>query len=97
MLRELRSWPMLDGYRGAAPLNVSALCGIVAKISALAIAEPMISELDLNPVIVRADGEGCVAVDARIITSTVPVATHQADSRPEAPPGAQAHRCRGRV
>ena len=38
------------------------------------------------------DGNGCVAVDARIITWYAP-----APATPEAPPGAQPHRCRGRV
>ena len=68
MLRGLRSWPLLDGYRGSSRLDVAALCDVIAKIATLALEVPSIRELDLNPVIVGRDGEGCVVVDARIIT-----------------------------
>ena len=71
MLQKLRSWPLLDGYRGAATLDAPALCDLIVKVSALALDDPTIVELDLNPVILRARGQGCLAVDARIITGPV--------------------------
>lgn len=72
MLGELRSWPLLDGYRGARRLDVDALCDVIVRLSALALDDPSIAELDLNPVLLGADGEGCVVVDARVITRPVP-------------------------
>lgn len=68
MLRELRSFPLLDGYRGAAPVDRAALIDLMAGLSDFALAHPFISELELNPVIVRQ--EGAVAVDALLLLDT---------------------------
>jgi acyl-CoA synthetase (NDP forming) len=64
MLRELRTFPLLDGFRGAAPADVAAVEQIIQRVAALAAAHPEIAELDCNPVIVGPDG--AVIVDARI-------------------------------
>jgi acetate---CoA ligase (ADP-forming) len=64
MIRSLRTFPLLDGYRGAPRADVAALEDVLIRISALAAAHPEIAELDCNPVIVSADG--AVAVDARV-------------------------------
>jgi acyl-CoA synthetase (NDP forming) len=64
MLRSLRTFPLLDGFRGAPPADLAAVTGIVVRASALAAAHPAVVELDLNPVI--ATGDGAVVVDARI-------------------------------
>ncbi len=69
MLRELRSFPLLDGYRGAPRLAVAALEDVLLRISALAEDHPQIAELDSNPVIVTESG--AVAVDARIRVENV--------------------------
>ena len=73
MIRSLRTFPLLDGFRGAPPADVAAVAGIVVRASALATAHPAVAELDLNPVI--ATGDGAVVVDARIrIEQPLPVA-----------------------
>jgi acyl-CoA synthetase (NDP forming) len=64
MIRELRSAPLLLGYRGAAGSDVSAVEDLLQRIGTLADEVPEIAELDLNPVIVRPDG--LLAVDAKI-------------------------------
>jgi acyl-CoA synthetase (NDP forming) len=64
MVRELRSAPLLLGYRGAAPADVAAVEDLLQRIATLADEVPEIAELDLNPVIVGVDG--LVAVDAKI-------------------------------
>ncbi len=64
MLQELRSFPLLDGYRGAPPLAVCALEDVLLRISALAEDHPQIAELDSNPVIVTE--YAAIVVDARI-------------------------------
>lgn len=66
MLRELRSWPLLEGYRGAAPHDVAAACELVAAVSRLTQARPDVVELDLNPVFVGKRGGGAVGADVRI-------------------------------
>jgi acyl-CoA synthetase (NDP forming) len=64
MVRELRSFPLLDGYRRGPPRAVAALEDVLLRISALADSHPEIAELDCNPVIVTTDG--AVVVDARV-------------------------------
>ncbi|HLW47189.1 MAG TPA: acetate--CoA ligase family protein [bacterium] len=62
----LRLWPVLSGARGRPPLDVDRLADIASRISVLAadLGERLI-ELDVNPIVVRAAGEGAVAVDCR--------------------------------
>ncbi|MFN7645835.1 MAG: acetate--CoA ligase family protein [Burkholderiales bacterium] len=66
-LRRLRIAPLLDGVRGEPPMDVEAFCRAAAAVGTL-IADPAagIASLDVNPVIVGARGEGCVAVDALV-------------------------------
>jgi acyl-CoA synthetase (NDP forming) len=64
MVRSLKTFPLLDGYRGAAVADVGALEDVLLRVSALVEAHPEVIEMDLNPVIVHA--AGAVAVDARI-------------------------------
>jgi len=64
MVRALRTFPLLDGYRGAPRADVAALEDVVARVGALAAAHAGIAELDLNPVVVSP--RGAVAVDARV-------------------------------
>jgi acetyl coenzyme A synthetase (ADP forming)-like protein len=66
MLDELRGKPLFDGFRGGPPADRAALIDIVLRVSALVEIVPELVELDLNPVIVLAPGEGAVAVDVRM-------------------------------
>ena len=63
LLRRLKGWPLLDGFRGAAPVDLTALAQAIARLSdaARALADDL-DELEINPLIARADG--VVAVDA---------------------------------
>jgi acyl-CoA synthetase (NDP forming) len=64
MIRELSTFPLLDGYRGAQPADVGALEDLLMRISALVTDHPAIAELDCNPVVVGP--EGAAIVDMRI-------------------------------
>ena len=64
MVRALRTFPLLDGYRGEARADVDALEDVLVRIAALAAAHPEIAELDCNPVLVGP--EGATVVDARV-------------------------------
>ncbi|HUG05873.1 MAG TPA: acetate--CoA ligase family protein [Candidatus Limnocylindria bacterium] len=64
MIRSLRTFPLLDGYRGAPKGDVRALEDVVLRLGAMADAHPEIAELDANPVIVSPGGASIV--DARI-------------------------------
>jgi acyl-CoA synthetase (NDP forming) len=64
MVRELRAFPLLTGYRGAGRSDIGALEELVLRVAAMAHAHPQIVELDCNPVTVSA--RGAVVVDARM-------------------------------
>ena len=64
MVRSLKTFPQLDGYRGAARADVAALEDVLLRVSALVEAHAEIAEMDLNPLIVHPTG--AVVVDARI-------------------------------
>ena len=64
MVHSLKTFPRLDGYRGAPRADVPALEEVLLRVSALVEAHPEVAEMDLNPVIVHA--AGAVVVDARI-------------------------------
>lgn len=64
LLDRLRGKALLDGFRGAAPVDRAALLEVLLRISALVELVPELTELDLNPVIVAA--HGATAVDARL-------------------------------
>ncbi len=66
MIRGIRSYPLLEGYRGAPPANTESLLDLLHRVSRMAIEQPEILELDLNPVLVFHGSTPCVALDARL-------------------------------
>ena len=70
MIRSVRGFPMLEGVRGAPPADVDALAEALVAVSAYAAAnKDALESIDLNPVLVKPVGEGCVAVDALIVAA----------------------------
>jgi acetyl coenzyme A synthetase (ADP forming)-like protein len=65
LIHGIRSFPLLQGYRGRPPADVAALREILLRVSLMAQRIPELRELDLNPVIVLPAGKGCGIVDAR--------------------------------
>ena len=68
-LARLRSKKLLDGVRGAPPADIDAVVQVVLAIGRLMQAVPKIIEIDVNPLIVHAKGEGAMALDALIVTT----------------------------
>ena len=64
MVRALRTFPMLDGYRGAPRCDLAGIEDVLLRVSAMVEAHPEIVELDCNPVVAGPDGT--VIVDARV-------------------------------
>lgn len=64
MLHELKTFPLLTGYRGSPPYDVRALVDTILRVGAMVEAHPEIGELDLNPIIVHE--RGATIVDARV-------------------------------
>jgi acyl-CoA synthetase (NDP forming) len=69
MIREIKGYPLLEGYRGQEAADVTFLEDMLVKLSVFLEKHPEISELDLNPVFAYKDG--AVAIDARIIIEPV--------------------------
>ena len=65
MIKEIKGYPLLQGYRGQEPADIPSLERLIVKVSEFVEQNPEIKELDLNPVFAYKDG--AVAVDARII------------------------------
>ena len=67
MIREIKGFPLLEGYRGQDPADLAALESLLLHVSGFVEKQPEVSELDLNPVFAYKDG--ALAVDARIVLS----------------------------
>jgi acyl-CoA synthetase (NDP forming) len=65
MVREIKGYPLLEGYRGQEAVDISYLEELLLKVSDFVERNPEVKELDLNPVFAYSDG--AVAVDARVI------------------------------
>jgi acyl-CoA synthetase (NDP forming) len=63
-LQRLRLWPLLDGYRGRPRADTGALIDMVLRLGTLMAVDDSLEEIEINPVILRADG--AVAVDALV-------------------------------
>jgi len=67
MIREIRAFSILTGVRGAPPSDLKSLEDVLLRLSAMVVNHPEISELDINPLIVHAEGKGCSVADTRIL------------------------------
>ncbi|MCX6399299.1 MAG: GNAT family N-acetyltransferase [Propionibacteriales bacterium] len=64
VLRSLRLWPLLAGFRGAPATAVGEVAQLAVRLGRLAVDVPEVAEIDLNPVM--AGPQGCVVVDAKV-------------------------------
>jgi hypothetical protein len=67
MLAEIRGMAMLRGFRGRPRGDLAALAGAVSGFSRLALCD-RVGEAEINPILVGAEGEGVVLLDALIRT-----------------------------
>ena len=66
MVKAIKGYRLLTGYRGQQAVDLKAIEDVLLRISHLAETIPQICELDLNPVFALPEGQGCRVVDARI-------------------------------
>jgi len=60
-----------QGLPWIAAVDVKAAAELINRLGAFICSEPAIQEIDINPVLVYADGHGAVALDALIISKTI--------------------------
>ena len=65
MIKEVKSLVTITGYRGLPEANINIIANAIVKMSKLAFVEE-IKEAEINPVIVKKETEGIVAVDGLI-------------------------------
>ena len=72
LVRSVRAAPLLTGYRGSTPTDVAALEDLLIRVGRLGEKHPQIAELDLNPVIVSAEGATVVDAKVRLAPAAMP-------------------------
>lgn len=65
MIKKVKAFPLLNGYRNTPPADLNAIIDILLNASRLVMDHPEIKELDLNPIMTYETG--AITVDARII------------------------------
>ncbi len=75
MVTQLRSAPLLYGYKGSDPVDVDAVQDVIVRLAAMKDDLPEIAELDLEPVTVHADGIIALSARAKVVPTS--------DRRPE--------------
>jgi acetyltransferase len=70
MIKQIKSYKILNGIRGKKPRDIAAIKECLIRLSQLALECPQIKELDINPLIVLEDNKGCYVADARIMLQT---------------------------
>ncbi|MDD4137241.1 MAG: acetate--CoA ligase family protein, partial [Methanoregula sp.] len=79
MIRELRGYPLIAGYRDEPGRDQEALVRIIGAAAEMFLSDPLISEFDINPLILYETG-GC-AVDARVYREDAPAPEETAPIR----------------
>ena len=68
MLESLKIWPLLQGFRGSSQLDIEALISTIQQVAILAAQfRDNLLEAEINPLFVRKQNEGVVAVDGVVI------------------------------
>ena len=71
MIKEIKGYQILQGVRGRKPSDVAAIVDVLLRISRLALdCQDIISEIDINPLIVFDEGRGLKAADALVVLRT---------------------------
>jgi acyl-CoA synthetase (NDP forming) len=66
-MQTLKGAKLLSGLRGKGPVDVQAVAEAVSRLAALMLANPEITEIDVNPLIALPEGEGVIALDALFV------------------------------
>lgn len=67
MVREIKAFKVLDGYRGAPKCDIASIEDTILRISQMVCNHPEIAEMDINPLIVHAEGKGSSVADSRVM------------------------------
>ena len=71
MIKEIKTYKILEGYRGMPPRDIEAVKDMLIKVSKLMLEVSEVQDIDLNPIMLYERGKGAVAVDVRVILKEV--------------------------
>ena len=71
MIKEIRAYPLLLGVRGEEKNDVDRVVDTIIKVGAILLKCDLISDVEINPLVVYEQGQGVKAVDVRILLSKV--------------------------
>jgi acetyltransferase len=71
MVRGIKGYKMLTGFRGQEKGDIEKIEKLLVSLSDMALNHPQIQEMDINPLIVHAQGKGATVADCRIILEDV--------------------------
>jgi len=77
MIRSIKGYKLLQGFRGRPKSDVAFLEKSLVALSDMVIAHPEIMELDINPLLVHPEGEGATVADCRMILRAPDTAVQQ--------------------
>lgn len=69
MIKKIKTYPLLSGYRGQKPVAIEAIADTIVRISQLAVDFPEIKEMDINPFMAFPSALESMAVDGRMTLS----------------------------
>ena len=69
MIEELKIYPLLNGARGRVKSDMNAIVDILTQLSNFTLSTELIVELEINPLMLLADGKGVCVADALILLS----------------------------
>ena len=67
MVRGVKGYALLNGFRGAPKADIETLDRMLVCLSDLVVDNPEIKELDINPLLVHPEGQGATVADCRFI------------------------------
>jgi succinyl-CoA synthetase beta subunit len=68
----LKLYTLLRGFRGQPPADIAALVRTAVRFGDMFLATPGLAEFEINPLFVRRDGDGVLAVDALVAAAPDP-------------------------
>ena len=71
MVRSIKAFQKLDGFRGTPKRDVNTVIDVILRMSAMVVNHPEVAEFDINPLIVHAEGKGASVADSRIMLRKV--------------------------
>jgi acetyltransferase len=67
MVAETHAGKLLAGLRGQQPADIDAVAEVIERVARLALDQPRIQEIDVNPLVIYPAGRGALAVDVRMV------------------------------